>query len=196
MTKLVITILILMVAALAASAGFVYSGVYNVGADMPHGHLIGRLLSTTSRASVQRRATDIDVPELSDDSLRLAGANDFKAMCAGCHGAPGQEPHAIGRGLNPAPPDLAVSAARMTPAELFWVTKHGIRMTGMPAWGATHDDDALWPVVAFMTALPQLDVDGYTTLLENADGIGHHAADESATVSDKKPAHDHSTHDH
>ena len=84
----------------------------------------------------------------------------------------------------------------MTPAELFWVTKHGIRMTGMPAWGATHDDDALWPVVAFMTALPQLDGVGYKTLLEKADGIGHHATDEGATVPDEKPAHDHSTHDH
>ena len=196
MTKLVVTILIVMVAALAGSAGFVYSGIYNVGADVPHGKVVGRLLSTTSRASVQRRAADIDVPELSDDTLRLAGANDFEAMCAGCHGAPGQEPQAIGRGLNPAPPDLAESAARMTPAELFWVTKHGIRMTGMPAWGATHDDDALWPVVAFMTALPQLDADGYKTLLAKAEGIGHHASDEGATAPEGKPAHDHSTHSH
>jgi len=94
MTKLVVTILILMVAALAASAGFVYSGIYDVGADVPHGNVVGRLLSTTSRASVQRRAANIDVPELSGDTLRLAGANDFKAMCAGCHGAPGQEAQA------------------------------------------------------------------------------------------------------
>jgi len=191
MTKLVVTILILMIAALAGAAGFVYSGIYDVGADVPHGNLVGRLLSTTSRVSVQRRAADIDVPELSDDTLKLAGANDFKAMCAGCHGAPGQEPQALGRGLNPAPPDLAESATRMTPAELFWVTKHGIRMTGMPAWGATHDDDALWPVVAFMMALPQLDAGGYKTLLEKADGIGHHASDEAATVLDEKPTHDH-----
>jgi mono/diheme cytochrome c family protein len=196
MTKLVVTILILMVAALAASAGFVYSGIYDVGADVPHGNLIGRLLSTTSRASVQRRAASIDVPELSGDTLRLAGANDFKAMCAGCHGAPGQEPQALGRGLNPAPPDLAESAARMTPAELFWVTKHGIRMTGMPAWGATHDDGALWPVVAFMTTLPQLDADGYKTLLAKANGIGHHASGEGAAVPGGKPVHDHSTHGH
>jgi len=84
----------------------------------------------------------------------------------------------------------------MTPAELFRVTKHGIRMTGMPAWGATHDDDALWPVVAFMTALPQLDADGYKALLAKAGGIGHHASDEGATAPEGKPAHDHSTHSH
>ena len=48
-------------------------------------------------------------------------------------------------------------------------------MTGMPAWGATHDDDAIWPVVAFMTKLPELDETQYQGLLANAQGIGHHS---------------------
>lgn len=196
MTKLIVTILLLSIAALAGSAGFIYSGIYDVGADVPHGKVAGWLLSTVSRASVERRAADIDVPDLSDDKLKLAGANDFEAMCAGCHGAPGQEPQAMGQGLNPTPPDLGESAARMTPAELFWVTRHGIRMTGMPAWGATHDDDALWPVVAFMAVLPQLSPDDYQALLAKAEGIGHHAADDGEKKPVIKPAHDHSTHKH
>ncbi len=91
--------------------------------------------------------------------------------------APGQEPEAAGQGLNPKPPDLAESAARMTPAELFWVTKNGIKMTGMPAWGATHDDASIWPVVAFLTALPSLDEAAYRTMLDSAKGAGHHTAD-------------------
>ena len=195
MTKLVVTILILLVIALAGSAGFVFSGIYDVGADVPHSNVVGRLLSATSRASVQRRAADIEVPEFSDD-LKLAGANDFKAMCAGCHGAPGQEPQALGRGLNPAPPDLAESAARMTPAELFWVPTPGLRLTGMPAWGATHDDAALWQVVAFMTALPELSADDYQAMLAKAVGIGHHASDDDSARASGKPAHDHSANTH
>ncbi len=85
----------------------------------------------------------------------------------------------MGQGLNPPAPDLADSAAHMTPAELFWVTRHGIRMTGMPAWGATHDDEDLWPVVAFITTLPGLDADAYQSMLSRAEGIGHHGATEA-----------------
>jgi mono/diheme cytochrome c family protein len=196
MTKMLITVLILLIVAAAGIVSFANSGLYDVGADVPHGKVVGWLLSAASHASVERRATTIDVPDLTDPKLRLAGANDFKTMCAGCHGAPGQEPQALGRGLNPPPPDLAESAAHMTPAELFWVTKHGIKMTGMPAWGNTHDDDALWPVIAFMTALPEISTDDYQAMLEKAVGVGHHASDNDAAHTDEKPVHDHSTHTH
>jgi hypothetical protein len=80
----------------------------------------------------------------------------------------------MGLGLDPPPPDLAESALEMSPAELFWVTKYGIKMTGMPSWGATHDDDSIWPVVAFIMKLPDLDVTQYQDLLTNAEGMGHH----------------------
>jgi mono/diheme cytochrome c family protein len=195
--KPLMTLLGLSIISVVGAVGFAYSGSYDVGADSRHGKLVGWLLSTTSHASVKRRAAKIEVPDLTDDKLKLAGANDFKTMCADCHGAPGQEPKAIGKGLNPAPPDLAESAAHMTPAELFWVTKHGIKMTGMPAWGATHDDDALWPVVAFITGLPELSADDYQALLAKAAGTGHHASDGNAMEQRKQPAaHDHSTHSH
>jgi hypothetical protein len=90
---------------------------------------------------------------------------------------PSKDPEAMGQGLNPPAPDLAEEAAELTPAELFWVTKNGIRMTGMPAWGATHDDESIWPVVAFMTRLPDLDASAYQELLASAEGQGHHAED-------------------
>jgi mono/diheme cytochrome c family protein len=118
---------------LMGAIGFAYSGLYNVGASSPHNGFLNWLLSTTSHASVERRARDIEVPNLEVEALQLAGVNDFNGMCAACHGAPGQDPEAIGKGMNPPAPDLAVSAADMTPAEMFWETKNGIKMTGMPA---------------------------------------------------------------
>ncbi len=157
--------------------GFVYSGLYDVGASSPHSGFANWVMSTTMHASVDRRAKDIDVPNLDDEALQLAGINDFDSMCAACHGAPGQDPEAMGQGLNPPAPDLKESAAHSTAAELFWVTKHGIKMTGMPAWGASHDDEALWPVVAFMTLLPKLSADDYQAMLASAEGSGHHTAD-------------------
>lgn len=176
--KLFITIAIAVAVVVIGAVGFAYSGLYDVSASSSHSGFVNWLLSTASHASVARRAGNIDVPNLDDDALVLAGVNDFAAMCAGCHGAPGQQPEAVGQGLNPPPPDLAESAAHMSPAELFWVTRQGIRMTGMPAWGATHDEDALWPVVAFMTMLPELDAQAYRALLASAEGTGHHAADD------------------
>lgn len=177
--KFLVVIAVVLVLGVFGAIGFAYSGLYDVSASSPHGGFVNWLLTTTSRASVERRAGGIEVPDLDDEALRIAGVNDFAAMCAGCHGAPGQKPEAAGLGLNPPPPDLVESAARMTPAELFWVTKNGIKMSGMPAWGVTHDDASIWPVVAFITALPTLDETGYRALLESAKGAGHHAQEGS-----------------
>ncbi len=177
--KIITMLIITLVVGALAVVGFANSGLYDVSAASPHSGIVDWLLSTTSHASVERRAKGIMVRDLDDDAMALAGVNDFDAMCTGCHGAPGQEPDAMGQGLNPPAPDLAVSAAEMTSAELFWVTKHGIRMTGMPAWGVTHDDDAIWPVVALLTRLPDLDEAGYQSLLASAEGQGHHADEAS-----------------
>ena len=193
-----------------AAVAYMYSGLYDVSASTPHSGLSNWAMSTTMRASIERRAKDITVPELNDDALIRAGINDFEAMCVGCHGAPGKARGPAGKGLNPQAPDLRESAQQRTPAELFWATKHGIKMTGMPAWGATHDDESLWPVVALMVALPELDAKSYTELLVSAEGHGHHASDSTSgsamphehgdeatdDPAQKEPEHDHSTHDH
>lgn len=175
--KTLTTLIIAAAVGVIAIVGFAYSGIYDVSAGTSHSVVTDWLLSTTSHASVKRQAKNIEVPDLNDDALALAGVNDFNGMCAGCHGAPGQNPEAMGKGLNPSPPDLAKSATELSPAELFWVTKNGIKMTGMPAWGETHDDDGIWPVVAFITRLPQLDELEYQELLASAKGMGHHADD-------------------
>ena len=181
-----------------AIVGFAKSGIYDVSATSSHSGIVNWLLTTTSHASVKRRAQSVDVPDLNDDALALAGVNDFSGMCAGCHGAPGQDPEAMGQGLNPPPPDLAKAALEMSPAELFWVTKHGIKMTGMPAWGVTHDDDAIWPVVAFLTKLPELDATQYKELMANAKGMGHHIDDteQQDDAPGAKEEHDHGSHEH
>ena len=77
-------------------------------------------------------------------------------MCLSCHGAPGKVQTEMSKGLNPQAPDLAESSREMTAGELFWITKNGIKMTGMPAWGLTHTDDKIWPIVAFIKKLPEI----------------------------------------
>lgn len=176
----------------AGIVAFAYSGIYDVAASGSDSGFTNWFLSTTRTESVERRARDINVPDLSDDALALAGINDFNAMCVGCHGAPGIDPEAMGMGLNPPAPDLAMEAAEKSAAELFWVTKNGIKMTGMPAWGATHGDDAIWPVVAFMKKLPELNAGGYQQMLTAAAGHGHHAGNATTAAHGHDETPDHS----
>lgn len=171
------TLLTLIVVLGVTVIAFAYSGLYDVSARSAHSAPVSWLLSTTSESAIRRQGSLITVPDLSKEELISAGINDYEAMCANCHGAPGRSPSAMALGLNPRAPDLSRSARAKSAGELFWVTKHGIKMTGMPAWGATHDDAALWPVVAFMTRLPELDGPAYRELLADASGMGHHTND-------------------
>ncbi|MDA0679877.1 MAG: cytochrome c [Proteobacteria bacterium] len=207
MKNVLLTVVTVTLIIVLGITGFAYSGIYDVSANNGHSSVVSWFLSATRHESIARRAKDVEVPDLTDESLALAGINDFNSMCIGCHGAPGIGPEAIGQGLNPPAPDLADEAAEMSAAELFWVTKNGIMMTGMPAWGATHGDDAIWPVVAFMTKLPDLDADGYQQMLTAAAGQGHHAEEapgaahsheesEASATSDIHVHDDGTEHDH
>ena len=175
MKTVITTVFAMALLGFLAALIFIYSGVYDVSASSPHLALSNWAMSTTMHESVERRARSIDTPELNKEELILAGLNDFEAMCVGCHGAPGKDPEPMGQGLNPPAPDLQQSAQHLSAAELFWVTKHGIKMTGMSSWGATHSDEELWPVVALMAALPDLNADAYSELLLRAQGKGHHS---------------------
>ncbi|HVC52485.1 MAG TPA: cytochrome c [Stellaceae bacterium] len=128
----------------------IYAGAYNVAADDTHWGLTLSVLETARTRSIQVRAAGIKVPTDLDDPAKLAmGVEHFAAHCAVCHGAPGVPRGEIAKGMYPAPPDLAHAASRYSDAELFWILKHGIKMTGMPSW-ADHGDDELWATVAFL----------------------------------------------
>jgi mono/diheme cytochrome c family protein len=78
-------------------------------------------------------------------------------MCVTCHGAPGVDASEAGEGLNPAAPDLSTGKVqKRSDGELFWLVQGGIRMTGMPAFGPTHNDEEIWKIVAFVRRLPAL----------------------------------------
>ena len=151
-----------------AAAVAIYAGLYNIAADVPHLQPVYWLFETVRERSVAARARDIVVPNDLDESSRLSkGAGQYADMCSGCHLAPGMERTEISRGLYPRAPELR-RKTDLTPAEQFWIVKHGVKMTGMPAWGVTHDDELLWDVVAFVRKLPELTPEQYETLVKNA----------------------------
>jgi mono/diheme cytochrome c family protein len=139
-----------------AAVVVIYAGLYNIAADVPHTPPVYWLLETIRGRSVAARSRDIVVPKDLDDANRISkGAGQYAEMCSGCHLAPGMKRTEISRGLYPRAPELR-HKTDFTPAEQFWIVKHGVKMTGMPAWGVTHDDDLLWDVVAFVRKLPEL----------------------------------------
>jgi len=122
-------------------------------------------------------------------------------MCFGCHGAPGHELSEIAQGLNPKPPKLdAEDVQAGSDAELYWVVKNGLRMTGMPAFGPTHEDKELWSIVAFLRRLPKLKPQEYDAMVEAAglqkgeEEHEHHHAHEPGLGEEEEgtqPPHEH-----
>jgi mono/diheme cytochrome c family protein len=155
----------IMVLALLVYA-YAWSGFYNIGADSPHEPITYRFLSMVREHSIHRHARDISVPKLDDPALISKGAGQYAAMCTGCHLAPGMRDSEIRAGLYPQPPNL--SQQSVDPREAFWVIKHGIKMSGMPAWGATHDDPTIWSMVAFLQKLPGMTPAQYKDMVAKA----------------------------
>ena len=157
-----------LLALIGAASLVIYAGIYNVAADTPHTQPVFWLLEIVRDRSIAARATGIAVPpDLSDPKRISAGAAQYAEMCSSCHLAPGMKRTEISRGLYPRAPELR-RGSRATPAEDFWVVKHGLKMSGMPAWGVTHSDEILWDVVAFLRKLPELTPDQYQALARSA----------------------------
>lgn len=152
-----------------AGALVAYSGIYNVAAVTQHYGPTYRLFEFGLMRSVKRHAAGIEAPPLDDPQLVARGLVRFRENCVLCHGAPGVAPAPFALGMTPVPGNLAHTAREWTPAEMFWVTKHGIKMAGMPAWQFRLSDDDIWAVVAFLRRLPSISALQYRALPDTAD---------------------------
>jgi mono/diheme cytochrome c family protein len=157
---IIFTVLILIVGGLIT----MYSGWINISAANEVSGAEEWFFGTTMDNSVEKHSEGISVPYLSSKEKILEGFEHYNKMCVNCHGAPGKPETELAKGLNPPAPDLSESAKDMTPQELFWVTKNGVKMTGMPAWGKTHSDEKIWNIVAFIEKLPGMTAAHYDSL--------------------------------
>jgi mono/diheme cytochrome c family protein len=145
--------------ALAGLGGWLVlqGGWYNVAATQPHFQVLHTLLEKGMRESVRTHAKDITAPPLADGARAVRGAGLYHQHCQQCHGAPGLAQGPIGKSMQPVPGPLVDAARRWQPRELYWITRHGIKMAGMPAWEFNLRDEELWDLVAFLQQYP-----GYT----------------------------------
>jgi mono/diheme cytochrome c family protein len=169
--RVLVVVLALGLAGLMGAVGFIYSGFYPMGADVPHYAWVHSAIDTFRERSIERAARETDVPPLDSPQLLLSGGADYNDMCSGCHLKPGASASDMSLGLYPRPPNLTQwlhaendDSVDANTRRQFWIIKHGIKASGMPAWGATHDDQRIWAMVAFLQKLPQLTPEQYQIL--------------------------------
>lgn len=196
--RVFVSFLLVIVVIIAGVTAFVFSGIYNVSAMVPHWSITFEILEEARDQSVSYHSKGIITPSLKDPKMEEAGFHHFHDTCRLCHGAPGIAQDEFAKGLYPSPPNLASSDLHqeMNDAKIFWIIKNGLKMTGMPSFGVTHSDQDIWNIVAFVDRLPTLQPDIYKTMVKEAgqqdgqhsesgegvshgDGAHHHTGDQS-----------------
>ena len=143
---------------------FIESGYYNIGADDHHTKPVLALIQELRERSIGARADTIALRYVEDPAKIAAGAQHYAELCVGCHLAPGVTKSEIRPGLYPHPPNLAEEDLH-DGRRAFWIIKHGIKMSAMPAWSKSLDDEAIWDVVSFLRKMPDMTPQTYEELL-------------------------------
>ena len=200
------TIIGLLLAAVLVAGYVMGTGAYNMAATEKHWPVTEKLIEWMRINSIAARSNELEIPAVDESESLSIGATHYDAMCTGCHLSPGQEPTELAQGLYPQAP-VFHQRTSLTDAEklqeqtkaYFWVIKNGIKMTAMPAWGLTHDDDTIWAMAFFVQKLAGMTASTYDELAhEKADNHHQHehAAHEHDHQHGQHNGHKHQHNDH
>ena len=150
-----------------SSIGFlvVVLGLVPIKASSGHWPITAWILSFTMSRSVSTHAMGIQVPAMDDSGMVLKGATLYETGCFPCHGNPTIQRPRIAMQMTPHPPYLPPVIHEWKPGELFYIVKHGVKFTGMPAWPARQRDDEVWAIVAFLQKFPELNEQEYKQMV-------------------------------
>src|SRR5688572_30812256 len=150
-----------------AVAGFLVaaSGIMPIKASSGHWPITEWFLHFAMRRSISFHTLGLDAPSFDNSQSVLKGAGHYETGCRPCHGIPGERLPKIAQGMTPFPPYLPPQVTLWQPEELFYIVKHGVKFTGMPAWPTQQRDDEVWTMVAFLLRLPDLDSQAYDDLV-------------------------------
>jgi mono/diheme cytochrome c family protein len=163
LTKVGIAVVGSLTAIAVGGAAFIGSGMYDIGADDRHTKIIQAIVDKLRDHSIELRARRIDAHYETGPKQIPDGAQRYAALCVGCHLAPGVTKSDLRKGLYPRPPNLAEEDIRDS-RRAFWAIKHGIKMSAMPAWACTLNDDAIWDIVSFVRQMPTMSPETYQQL--------------------------------
>ena len=195
----------LLLATLLAATYTMGPSAYNMAATEKHWVITEKIIEWFRLNSIAARTKDLEIPTMDaqqDVDYLTTGATHYDAMCTDCHLAPGQEPTELAQGLYPQAPVFYQRTPITDQAEsqeqvkaYFWVIKNGIKMTAMPAWGLTHDDETIWAMAFFVQNLGGMSENRYHALSakhSSADDSDHdHGHDHQHTQHEKHQDHSH-----
>ncbi|HWN44163.1 MAG TPA: c-type cytochrome [Thermoanaerobaculia bacterium] len=141
------------------------SGIIPIKASSGHWPITVWFLKFSMHRSFSTHSLGVKVPRLGDPGMVLRGAGHYETGCRPCHGSPDLPQPRIAAAMLPVPPYLPPVIHEWKPAELFSVVKHGVKLTGMPAWPSQQRDDEVWAMVAFLLVMPELDAEEYRRLV-------------------------------
>ncbi len=148
---------------------FVLSGIYNIAATAPHWPITLFVLKVARDRSIAAHSSGVQLPDLKNSKLVAHGVEHFHEMCRLCHGAPGYPRQEFAEGLYPSPPNPAsVEVQEKSDAELYWIIENGVKMTGMPAFGSTHNRELITGILALVRQLSKLTPDEYDALMKSS----------------------------
>jgi mono/diheme cytochrome c family protein len=142
-----------------AAVGFVYMhyGFVNLTADQPVSRMERAVMGGGMDRYAERYASKVTDPVEPNDINLIEGIRLYRANCAMCHGDFGKPVSELGRGFYPRTPQFLSDAPDMPPEQNFWIIKHGVRWTGMPAWGKLMPDSDIWKITTFLGKMDELD---------------------------------------
>jgi mono/diheme cytochrome c family protein len=125
-------------------------GLYPIGADNPPSRLEHMLAGRAMDVYADNHKPAGDNPIGPTAANLTQGALQYEEHCALCHGGAKAKVSKMQNQFSPPAPQLINRIPHDPPSWIFWVTKHGVRMTGMPAWTGILSDDDIWKIVAFI----------------------------------------------
>ncbi|MBO9724722.1 MAG: c-type cytochrome [Novosphingobium sp.] len=153
-----------LVAVVLFGMGFAWSGLFPIAASSGHWAITDWFLHWTMQNSARTYSTFQTPKEVHDNGALVSAAGHFRQSCAVCHGAPGTPPSPVMQAATPPAPDLAKTVDDYSDRELFWIVRHGVKYTGMPAWPAGERPDEVRRMVGFLRRLPGMSAEDYRAL--------------------------------
>jgi thiosulfate dehydrogenase len=133
--------------------------------------LEAQIVQIPMEARVNREAPKAAPIEASASNLEI-GAHVYREQCATCHGLYGR-PSPFGGEMYPQAPQLwephrngTVGVSDDPPGETYWKVAHGIRLTGMPAYGKVLNDTQIWQVSLLLANANKPQAPGVLQLLK------------------------------
>src|ERR1700691_4967802 len=151
MRRFLLGLMAAVVIVLLAEFLWVRAGLVDPRADVPESVLEREIAMPSLDASVHRHAGEARNPAAATNVNLTAGMKIYQTNCAGCHGDIHQAKGALANAFYPRAPQFMEDTPDMPENENFYIIQHGIRMSGMPAWNSSLNEQEIWQVTTFLS---------------------------------------------